>query len=87
LEPSSYAEVGSILKSIGVKVNWPQSKSASSFCLRTTRGNLFHVAPGYDPGAEADISRWFEECYSIRFRNYPVGDDYSHEAERVECGN
>ena len=28
----------------------------------------------------------FEDCYSIRFRNYPVDDAYSHEAERVECG-
>jgi formylmethanofuran dehydrogenase subunit A len=49
-------------------------------------GKLLHVAPGYDPGAEADIGQWFEDCYSIRFRNYPVGDDYSHDAERVACG-
>jgi formylmethanofuran dehydrogenase subunit A len=48
-------------------------------------GNLLHVAPGYDPGAEADISQWFEDCYSIRFRNYPVGDAYSHSAQCIPC--
>jgi formylmethanofuran dehydrogenase subunit A len=48
-------------------------------------GNLLHVAPGYDPGAEADISAWFEDCYSIRFRNYPVGDAYSHAAQCIPC--
>jgi formylmethanofuran dehydrogenase subunit A len=48
-------------------------------------GNLLHVAPGYDLGAEADISEWFEDCYSIRFRNYPVGDAYSHAAQCIPC--
>jgi formylmethanofuran dehydrogenase subunit A len=48
-------------------------------------GKLLHVAPDYDHGAEADIGQWFEECYSIRFRNYPVGDAYSHVAEQVAC--
>ena len=49
-------------------------------------GKLLHVAPDYDRGAEADIGQWFEDCYSIRFRNYPVGNDYSHVAEEVHCG-
>jgi formylmethanofuran dehydrogenase subunit A len=49
-------------------------------------GKLLHVAPAYDPAAEADIGQWFEDCYSIRFRNYPVGDAYSHVAEEVACG-
>jgi formylmethanofuran dehydrogenase subunit A len=49
-------------------------------------GKLLHVAPAYDPAAEADISQWFEDCYSIRFRNYPVGDAYSHGAEEIACG-
>ena len=48
-------------------------------------GKLLHVAPSYDPGAEADISQWFEDCYSIRFRNYAVGDSYSHGAEQIPC--
>src|SRR5205085_2185263 len=36
------------------------------------RGKTLHVAPAYDPAAEAHIGAWFEEYYSIRFRNYPV---------------
>jgi formylmethanofuran dehydrogenase subunit A len=49
-------------------------------------GKLLFVAPGYDPAAEQHIAQWFEDCYTVRFRNYPVGDAYSHGAERVECG-
>ena len=35
---------------------------------------------------KADIADWFEQYYSIRFRNYPVSDAYLHEAEQVACG-
>ena len=42
-----------------------------------------HVAPTYDPSLEANISEWFEQYYSVRFRNYPVADDYIQEAEVV----
>jgi formylmethanofuran dehydrogenase subunit A len=35
-------------------------------------GKTLHVAPDYDRGVEGDIQRWFEESYSIRWRNYPV---------------
>ncbi len=49
-------------------------------------GKLLHVAPGYDPAAESHIAQWFEDCYSIRFRNYPVGNEYIHAAEQVACG-
>jgi formylmethanofuran dehydrogenase subunit A len=49
-------------------------------------GKLLHVAPDYDPASETHISQWFEDCYTIRFRNYPVGDAYSHGAETVACG-
>ena len=49
-------------------------------------GKLLHVAPEYDLAAEEHIGQWFEECYSIRFRNYPVTDAYSHGAEEVKCG-
>jgi formylmethanofuran dehydrogenase subunit A len=48
-------------------------------------GKTLHVAPAYDPAAESDIREWFEQFYSIRFRNYPVADDYLHAAERIEC--
>jgi formylmethanofuran dehydrogenase subunit A len=35
-------------------------------------GKLLHVAPDYDRGVEPDIQKWFEDSYSIRWRNYPV---------------
>jgi formylmethanofuran dehydrogenase subunit A len=48
-------------------------------------GKTFHIAPEFDRGAESDIRDWFEQYYSIRFRNYPVSDDYLHDAEQVVC--
>jgi len=48
-------------------------------------GKTLHVAPDYDRGVEADIARWFEDYYSIRFRNYPVGPEYLREPEVVPC--
>lgn len=41
-------------------------------------GRTLHVAPTYDPGHEEHIRQWFEQYYSIRFRNYPVSDHYLH---------
>ena len=49
-------------------------------------GKTLHVAPSYDADLESDIADWFEQYYSIRFRNYPVADDYLHDSERVACG-
>lgn len=48
-------------------------------------GKTLHVAPSYDPGIENNISDWFEDYYSIRFRNYPVSDSYLHDAENIAC--
>ncbi len=48
-------------------------------------GKTLHVDPDYDRGVEADIARWFETYYSIRFRNYPVSDEYLHAHETVAC--
>jgi formylmethanofuran dehydrogenase subunit A len=48
-----------------------------------TYGKTLHVAPEYDRDVEADISRWFEESYSIQWRNYPVDDSYVHDVEVV----
>jgi formylmethanofuran dehydrogenase subunit A len=48
-----------------------------------TYGKTLHVAPEYDREAEADISRWFEESYSIQWRNDPVADSYVHDHEVV----
>ena len=49
------------------------------------RGKTLHVSPDYDKGVEADIAEWFEKYYSIRFRNYPVTEDYMHEHETIAC--
>ncbi len=48
-------------------------------------GKTLHVAPNYDRDIESDIARWFETYNSIRFRNYPVGDEYLAEHELVPC--
>ena len=49
------------------------------------RGTTLHVAPDYDSGVELQIQEWFEQYYSIRYRNYPVADDYLHNAQRIDC--
>lgn len=46
-------------------------------------GKTLYVAPEYDRDVETNIAEWFEQFYSIRFRNYPVGEEYLHEAERI----
>jgi len=49
-------------------------------------GSLLHVSPTYDQGVESRIEEWFEEFYSVRFRNYPVSTDYLHDAREIACG-
>lgn len=51
----------------------------------TLNGNTLHVAPDYDRDVEENIAAWFEQYYSIRFRNYPVSDGYLHKPEKVAC--
>ena len=48
-------------------------------------GKTLHVAPEYDTGIESNISDWFEQYYSIRFRNYPVSEHYLHGSEQIVC--
>lgn len=48
-------------------------------------GKTLHVAPQYDHDIETDIAAWFEQYYTIRFRNYPVTDDYMHCGELIDC--
>jgi formylmethanofuran dehydrogenase subunit A len=48
-------------------------------------GKTLHVAPEYDRDVEADIAAWFEQYYSVQFRNYPVTDNYIHAAEQIAC--
>ena len=49
-------------------------------------GKTLYVAPSYDADLENVIADWFEQYYTVRFRNYPVADDYLHDSERVACG-
>ncbi len=51
----------------------------------TTYGKLLHVAPDYDRDRETEIADWFEKYYTIRFRNYPVGNEYLYDSETVPC--
>ncbi len=46
-------------------------------------GHLMHVAPSYDEEVVPDIQAWFEDHYSIQFRNYPVSDAYLHKHQVV----
>ena len=46
-------------------------------------GKTLHVEPTYDRTMESEIGEWFEQFYSIQFRNYPVSSDYLHEHEVI----
>ena len=48
-----------------------------------TYGKTLHVAPDYDRDVETDIKRWFEESYSIQWRNYPVDVESLHDHETI----
>jgi formylmethanofuran dehydrogenase subunit A len=43
---------------------------------RDSRGQTLHVAPEFDEGVLPDIQSWFEQYYTIQFRNYPVDEHY-----------
>lgn len=49
----------------------------------TPSGKTLHIAPQYDLAVETDIQAWFEQYYSIRWRNYPVDLSYLHSPEVV----
>ncbi|HVT30171.1 MAG TPA: hypothetical protein VHE81_19320, partial [Lacipirellulaceae bacterium] len=46
-------------------------------------GKTLYVAPKYDRDVEVDIKEWFESCYSIQWRNYPVDQSYLPDSEIV----
>jgi len=46
-------------------------------------GQVFHVAPDYDPGVEQVIQPFFEDFYTIQFSNYPVDLGYLHHHQVV----
>jgi formylmethanofuran dehydrogenase subunit A len=47
-------------------------------------GKLLHIAPRYDEGELPHIRKWFEECYTVQFRNYPVDEAFLHRHEVVD---
>jgi formylmethanofuran dehydrogenase subunit A len=48
-------------------------------------GKTLHVRPEFDPAEEAEIAHWFNDHYSIRFRNYPVDDAYLGDHQLIDC--
>jgi formylmethanofuran dehydrogenase subunit A len=54
---------------------------------REVFGRTLHVAPVFDAALEPHIGRWFDEHYSIRFRNYPVHDSYLGKQSSIACGD
>jgi len=46
-------------------------------------GKLYHVQADYDREREAEIAAWFNDHYSLSFRNYPVGEAYLNEHQAV----
>ncbi|HUG94431.1 MAG TPA: formylmethanofuran dehydrogenase subunit A [Planctomycetaceae bacterium] len=48
-------------------------------------GRTLHVAPAFDEAALPDIQAWFEQYYTIQWRNYPVDDHYMGKHEVVAC--
>jgi formylmethanofuran dehydrogenase subunit A len=53
--------------------------------LEPVAGKTLHVGPDYDRGREAEIARWFDRHYTIRFQNYAVDEQYLGKSERVAC--
>jgi formylmethanofuran dehydrogenase subunit A len=49
-------------------------------------GKTLHVTADYDRDVEPHIQRWFEDRYSIPWRNYPVDESYLHESAPVVPG-
>ncbi|HEV2972899.1 MAG TPA: formylmethanofuran dehydrogenase subunit A [Pirellulales bacterium] len=53
---------------------------------REVFGKTLHVEPDFDAALVPHIGRWFDEHYSIRFRNYAVADAYLGEHATIACG-
>ena len=48
-------------------------------------GKTLLVSPGYDRDVESDIRHWFEQTYSIQWRNYPIEDSSIGDREVIPC--
>ena len=49
-------------------------------------GKTMYVEPKYDRDLDVDIQGWFEQYYTIGFRNYPVDMHYLPSPEKIGCG-
>ncbi|CAK9073487.1 Protein FwdA, partial [Durusdinium trenchii] len=47
-------------------------------------GSVYHVAPEFDDACLPDIQKWFEDHYTIRFRNYPVSSLQSNDLTELD---
>ncbi len=50
-----------------------------------TFGKTLHVAPSFDADREQHLADWWNDHYSVRFRNYPVDESYLGEHQEVLC--
>lgn len=50
-----------------------------------SEGNALHVRPQYDSGCLPEIEEWFNEHYSMRFRNYPIDEEFLNSGVQVPC--
>ncbi|MCA9089311.1 MAG: formylmethanofuran dehydrogenase subunit A [Planctomycetaceae bacterium] len=48
-----------------------------------SEGRLIHVEPTYDEACVPDIQRWFEDNYTIQFRNYAIDEQSLRDREVV----
>ncbi|HEV7279029.1 MAG TPA: formylmethanofuran dehydrogenase subunit A [Pirellulaceae bacterium] len=53
---------------------------------RIVPGSVLRVAPSYDDALLASLVPWFEQNYTLRFGNYPLGEETLHGSRVVACG-
>ncbi len=56
--------------------------------LEPLEGETLFVRPSFDQGLVPAIEQWFDDFYSIRFRNYPIQQDFAlREVPVLNSGN
>ncbi len=53
---------------------------------RETFGKTLSVAAPFDSGREPHLEQWFNDHYSIRYRNYPVDESYFRSRQEFSYG-
>jgi formylmethanofuran dehydrogenase subunit A len=48
-------------------------------------GDTHFVLPEYDQGALPGIADWFQQHYTVQFRNYHVDDHYVENPSVIAC--